>query len=131
MKNVTIALDDQIHRKARVRAAELGTSLSALVKDYLTALVEGPAPPPSGVREMPVPFSHTDAANDGPPWLVGGKWVYTRDGKPRQPGALRGKYKPVDVSDLETPDWLIDIMEGSEEDLSDLLPFDQSQLPPE
>ena len=35
MKNVTIALDDETHRLARVRAAELGTSLSAMVKAYL------------------------------------------------------------------------------------------------
>ncbi len=141
MKNVTIALDDETHRKARIRAAELGTSLSALVKDYLNGLTEGGAPgsAPTRVREMPqsfshnAPFKHAGPAQDGPPWLVDGKWVYTRDGKPRQPGALRkpGNYKPVELEDLETPGWLIDIMEGSEDDFSDLLPFDESQLPPE
>jgi hypothetical protein len=31
MKNVTIALDDETHRLARIRAVELGTSLSAMV----------------------------------------------------------------------------------------------------
>lgn len=129
MKNVTIALDDETHRKARIRAAELGTSLSALVKDYLNALAEGGAPAAAGVREMPMPFKPADPVKDGPPWLVDGKWVYTPDGKPRQPGALRGKYKPVGLDDLETPEWLIDIMEGSEDDFSDLLPFDESQLP--
>ncbi len=35
MKNVTIALDDETHRLARIRAAELGTSLSAMGKAYL------------------------------------------------------------------------------------------------
>jgi hypothetical protein len=131
VKNVTIALDDDTHRKARIRAAELGTSLSALVKEYLNGLAAGDAPPATGVREMQSPFNAPPRNKDGPPWLVDGKWVYTRDGKPRKPGALRGKYKPVDPGDLETPDWLIDIMEGSEEDFSDLLPFDESQLPPE
>ena len=130
MKNVTIALDDETHRKARIRAAELGTSLSAMVKDYLNQLVAGEPPGPQRVREMPVPFKHAEPTTDGPPWLIDGEWSYTRDGKPRQPGALRGKFKPVDIEDLETPDWLIDIMEGSEDDLSDLLPFDESQLPP-
>jgi hypothetical protein len=130
MKNVTIALDDEVHRRARIRAAELGTSLSALVKDYLNGLAAGDAPF-SGVREMQMPFKHPEPApKDGPPWLVDGKWVYTRDGKPRQPGALRGKFKPVSLEDLKTPDWLIDIMEGSEDDFSDMLPFDESQLPP-
>jgi hypothetical protein len=131
MKNVTIALDDETHRKARIRAAELGTSLSALVKDYLNALAASDVPAvPNGFREMPMQYKHPEPAKDGPPWLVEGKWVYTRDGKPRQPGALRGKFKAVDIEDLETPDWLIDIMEGSEDDFSDLLPFDESQLPP-
>ena len=54
MKNVTIALDDDTHRKARIRAAELGTSLSALVKDYLSGLGQD-APAVSGLREMQMP----------------------------------------------------------------------------
>ena len=91
MKNVTIALDDETHRKARIRAAELGTSLSALVKDYLSTLA-AEDPQPSGVREMPVASKHAEPAKDGPPWFIDGKWVYTPDGKPRQPGALRGKF---------------------------------------
>ncbi|MEO6716315.1 MAG: hypothetical protein ABIM50_03590 [Novosphingobium sp.] len=121
MKNVTIALDDETHRKARIRAAELGTSLSALVKDYLTRL-GGEAPAVSGVREMQMPFAAAAAAETGPPWLVDGKWVYTRDGKPRQPGALRGKHKPVTLEDLETPDWLIEIMEHWDEADFDPMP---------
>ena len=79
MKNVTIALDDEIHRQARIRAAELGTSLSALVKDYLNGLAAGQEPAPAGVREMPMEFKHAAPVADGPPWLVGGKWVYTRE----------------------------------------------------
>jgi hypothetical protein len=122
MKNVTIALDDDTHRKARIRAAELGTSLSAMVKDYLNGLAGDDAPTASKVREMPVPFKHAEPAKQGPPWLVDGHWVYTRDGKPRQPGALRGKYKPVEPEDLETPDWLIDIMEHWDEADFDPLP---------
>ena len=39
MKNITVAVDDETHRLARVRAAELETSLSALVRDYLRSLV--------------------------------------------------------------------------------------------
>jgi hypothetical protein len=128
MKNITIAVDDETHRAARIRAAELGTSVSALVKSYLQELAQG-SPVQSGVREIPMPFKHAEPAKDGPPWLIDGKWVYTPDGKPRQPGALRGKFKHVSLEDLETPDWLIDIMEGSEDDFSDLLPFDESQLP--
>lgn len=122
MKNVTIALDDEVHRQARIRAAELGTSLSALVKDYLNSLAAGDAAPESKVREMPVPFKNAELPTDGPPWFIKGKWSYTPDGKPRQPGSMRGKYKPVELEDLETPDWLIDIMEHWDEADFDPLP---------
>ena len=130
MKNVTISLDDETHRNARIRAAELGTSLSALVKAYLSTLTAEDSQP-LGVREMPVAFKHAEPAKDGPPWFVDGKWVYTPDGKPRQPGALRGKFKKsVSEEDLETPQWLIDIMENGDDDFTDMLEFDKSQLPP-
>lgn len=39
MKNITVAVDDETHRLARIRAAELETSLSALVREYLRTLV--------------------------------------------------------------------------------------------
>lgn len=38
MKNITVSIDEEIHRRARIRAAELGTSLSSLVRDYLVKL---------------------------------------------------------------------------------------------
>jgi len=38
MKNVTVSLDDDTYRNARVRAAEMGRSLSALVREYLREL---------------------------------------------------------------------------------------------
>ena len=41
MKNVTVSLDDDTYRKARIKAAALDTSLSALVKRFLTELGDG------------------------------------------------------------------------------------------
>ncbi len=38
MKNVTVSLDDESDRNARIPAAEMGRSLSALVRDYLETL---------------------------------------------------------------------------------------------
>jgi hypothetical protein len=38
VKNITVTLDDEIYRRARIRAAELETSVSALVKRYLLDL---------------------------------------------------------------------------------------------
>lgn len=105
MKNVTIALDDEIHRNARIRAAELGTSLSAMVKEYLTALVAGDAPTTGGMREVRMPFKHV-AVTDTGPWMIDGELSYTRDGKPRQPGSLRGKLNLPDDWDEWSPDML-------------------------
>ncbi|WP_428491062.1 hypothetical protein [Rhodopila sp.] len=41
MKNITVSLDDETYRNARVQAAALDTSVSALVKRYLTELGAG------------------------------------------------------------------------------------------
>jgi plasmid stability protein len=123
MKNVTIAIDDETHRKARIRAAELGTSLSAMVKDYLNQLADAPqphAPNVQGVREMPMNYTAqpviaplSPPKTDRPPWLVDGKWVYTRDGKPRKPGAMRNTLWVADDFD-EWPDGFIDAMYGED-----------------
>ena len=41
MKNITVTLDDETYRRARIKAAELETSVSALVKRYLVDLAGG------------------------------------------------------------------------------------------
>jgi hypothetical protein len=118
MKNVTIALDDETHRNARIRAAELGTSLSALVKNYLVSLSDVGPTQFEGVRDMQVSFKHAPAEfaapspKEGPPWLVNGKWVYTKDGKPRKPGAMRGMWVADDFD--EWPDGFIDALYGED-----------------
>jgi plasmid stability protein len=38
MKNITVSLDDDVYHRARVRAAEAGQSVSALVRAFLTGL---------------------------------------------------------------------------------------------
>jgi plasmid stability protein len=38
VKNVTVSIDDEAYRRARVRAAELGTSVSAVVRRFLDDL---------------------------------------------------------------------------------------------
>ena len=101
MKNVTIALDEETHRLARIRAAELGTSLSALVKVYLQGLADGgaPADPPSaGVQEMQTPYSPTPATG------------FIPLKKPRQPGAMRGQIHMADDFD----EWPEDILASFE-----------------
>lgn len=41
MKNITVTVDDATYRRARICAAQQDTSVSALVKGFLTNLVEG------------------------------------------------------------------------------------------
>ncbi len=54
MKNITVSVDEETHRLARIRAAELGISVSALVRDYLKTLVreqaDGPRANEQGVE---------------------------------------------------------------------------------
>ena len=46
MRNITVSVDDDTYRRSRMRAAELDTSVSALVRTYLRGLAgeSGPAP---------------------------------------------------------------------------------------
>ena len=41
MKNITVSLDDDTYRRARMIAAERDTSISALVKEFLVGLGSG------------------------------------------------------------------------------------------
>ena len=41
MKNITVSLDDDLYRRARMIAAERDTSVSAMVKDFLSSLGAG------------------------------------------------------------------------------------------
>ena len=40
MKNITVAVDDEVYRAARVVAAKRDTSVSALVREYLVSLAK-------------------------------------------------------------------------------------------
>ena len=130
MKNVTIALDDEVHRRARIHAAERGTSLSALVKAYLESLDDMPdirrdAQEMKGVREMPMPFTAPPASigslppnPNNAPYFVNGEWVFTKDGKPRKPGLLKGKIWVADDFE-EWPEGFLDAMEGLDTEAAD------------
>ena len=38
MKNITVSVDDETYRRARIKAAERDTSVSSLVREYLNGL---------------------------------------------------------------------------------------------
>ena len=52
MKNITVALDDEIYRRARIHAAEQGTSVSALVKRLFTETGSAKESVAAGVPEF-------------------------------------------------------------------------------
>ena len=41
MKNITVSVDDETYRRSRIKAAEQETSVSALVKQFLTGVAAG------------------------------------------------------------------------------------------
>ncbi|MGO9083493.1 MAG: DUF6364 family protein [Streptosporangiaceae bacterium] len=51
MTNVTLTVDEEILRKARIRALELGTSVNALVREYLRQLA-GRSTAAEGIAEF-------------------------------------------------------------------------------
>ena len=40
MKVISVAVDDETHRLARIKAAQMGTSMSAMLRDYLLQILE-------------------------------------------------------------------------------------------
>ena len=44
MKNITVSVDDEVYRRARVKAAEMDTSVSKLVRKFLTDLSKEESP---------------------------------------------------------------------------------------
>jgi plasmid stability protein len=40
VKNITVSVSDDVYRRARIRAAEIGKSVSALVAEFLNSLSE-------------------------------------------------------------------------------------------
>lgn len=41
MKNITVSVADEVYRRARIRAAEADTSVSAVVRSFLVAFAGG------------------------------------------------------------------------------------------
>jgi plasmid stability protein len=43
MRNITVSIPDDVYRRARIRAAERGSSVSALVAEHLRSLADDDA----------------------------------------------------------------------------------------
>lgn len=62
--NLTLAIDEHVLRRARIRAMQHGTSVNALVRDYITRLA-GESEAAEGVAEF-LRFVSGDGASSGP-----------------------------------------------------------------
>ena len=61
MTNLTLTIDEEILRRARIRALEMGTSVNALVREYLGQLA-GRSGAATGIAEF---FAATRGAGSG------------------------------------------------------------------
>jgi hypothetical protein len=64
MANLTIVVDDWVLRRARIRALEDGTSVNAVLRDYLAAYAGDPSV--REAREAYVTMAESAAASSGP-----------------------------------------------------------------
>ena len=90
MKNITVSVDEHTHRQARIRAAELGTSVSALVRSYLRSLIDEPIEkpvangqdtetPPERRRRLKEFFEEFDARGRGVSEILPREAIYNRN----------------------------------------------------
>lgn len=43
MKNITVSLEEELYRRSRIAAAEADTTVTALVREFLTLLTQSPS----------------------------------------------------------------------------------------
>ncbi len=60
MKNVTVSLDEESYRRGRIRAAEEGTTLSAMVREYLNEFGHAETEEERTRRELQAMFDEID-----------------------------------------------------------------------
>lgn len=68
MANLTVALDDELLRRARIRALQQGTSVNALVRDYLTAFADQREVQIKALEEVLEIAANSKASSGGRRW---------------------------------------------------------------
>jgi plasmid stability protein len=68
MSNLTIAIDDKLIRKARVRAIQEGTSVSARIREFLTAYAEGDGRREAAAQNFIAAARRSKANGEGAAW---------------------------------------------------------------
>jgi plasmid stability protein len=68
MTNLTITIDDKLIRKARVRAIQEGTSVSARIREFLTAYAEGDNRRQAAAQSFIAAARRSKANSEGAAW---------------------------------------------------------------
>lgn len=68
MANLTISVDGELLRRARVRAAELGTSVNAVLRDYMSSWVGEPDKRARAVDSLLKRAARAKSARGGRRW---------------------------------------------------------------
>ncbi len=68
MANLTLAVDDQLLRRARLRALEQGTSVNALLRDYLEAFAGAREARRQAISELLNMSAHAESRRGGQSW---------------------------------------------------------------
>ena len=51
MKNISVSVDEETHRRLRAMAAGQGTSVSAMIRSHILTILDGQAPEENGETE--------------------------------------------------------------------------------
>lgn len=65
MKNITVTVDDELYRRARVRAAEEGTTVSAVVKGVLRRYAKDGSAAEARAEALRVVYDRVDGRLEG------------------------------------------------------------------
>jgi hypothetical protein len=65
VKNITVSVDAAVHHRARIRAAERNTSLSAVVREFLVAFAADESDSDQRRRQQNELLAHLDAQGRG------------------------------------------------------------------
>lgn len=90
MKNITLAIEDDILSKARVHAAREGTTVNGLVRTYLTNLVGGETERQRQARMKLVELAKRSTWDPGPDWKWNREEIYAERLSRHERPDLRG-----------------------------------------
>lgn len=68
MANLTIAIDDDLLHRARVRAAQLGTSVNAVLREYLKTWVRDDDARAQAIRRLLAQARRSKSGSGGRTW---------------------------------------------------------------